>query len=57
MPICSDHRLDDLGWPLGNCDGCRAYRKLMSDWHFDCALSGEPRPELVQAQTETEEGL
>lgn len=58
MPICSNHNLDDLGWPLGDCDGCRAYRKLMNDWHSEMVFAGEPRPDYAQPmKAETEEGL
>lgn len=55
---CSNHCLDSLGWPLGNCPGCVAYRKLMSDWHCEMVLGGEARPDYVQpAQAENGDGL
>lgn len=49
-PTCSHHALDSLGWPLGDCPGCVAYRKLMDDWHCEMVLSGTARPDLPTAE-------
>lgn len=53
--LCSHHALDSLGWPLGNCPGCVAYRKLMSEWYDECVRQGNHDPDrLPQGQLSEE---
>lgn len=50
--LCSQHRRDDLGWPLGNCIECQDYRKKMDAWYMEQVFDGNHDPDLIDHRVE-----
>jgi len=53
---CSNHQRDSLGWPLGNCPACVAYRAKMDAWYLGQVLAGIAKPDLTPVVEQRENG-